>query len=73
MRNEAVSIFQQAVNEHTKLSIDTWAQTTAAVYVMCTAIVRFNTGLGKILYFASGQGKRKAGKEGGKRKRVRKE
>jgi hypothetical protein len=49
------------------------AQITAAVYAMREAIVRFDTRLGNISYFASGQGKRKADTDGGKRKRVRKE
>ena len=73
MGNKAVPIFQQAVNEDPELFIEARAQITAAVYAMREAIVRFDTRLGNISYFASGQGKRKADKEGGKRKRVRKE
>jgi hypothetical protein len=73
MGNKAVPIFQQAVNEDPELFIEARAQITAAVYAMREAIVRFDTRLGNISYFASGQGKRKADTDGGKRKRVRKE
>jgi len=73
MGNKAVPIFQQAVNEDPELFTEARSQITAAVYAMCEAIVRFDTRLGNISYFASGQGKRKADTDGGKRKRVRKE
>jgi hypothetical protein len=73
MGNKAIPIFQQAVNEDPELFTEARTQITAAVYAMREAIVRFDTGLGNISYFASGQGKRKADTDGGKRKRVRKE
>ena len=73
MGNKAVPIFQQAVNEDPELFTEARAQVTAAVYAMREAIVRFDTRLGNISYFASGQGKRKADTDGGKRKRVPKE
>jgi len=73
MGNKAVPIFQQAVNEDPELFTEARSQITAAVYAMCEAIVRFYTRLGNISYFASGQGKRKADTDGGKRKRVRKD
>jgi hypothetical protein len=73
MGNKAVPIFQQAVNEDPELFTEARPQITAAVYAMREAIVRFDTRLGNIWYFASGQGKRKADTDGGKRKRVRKE
>jgi len=73
MGNKAVPIFQQEVNEDPELFIEARAQVTAAVYAMHEGIVRFDTRLGNISYFARGQGKRKADTEGGKRKRVRKE
>jgi len=49
------------------------AQLTAAMYTMREVIVWFNTWLGNISYFASGQGNRKADTDGGKRKHVCKE
>jgi hypothetical protein len=73
MGNKAVPIFQQAVNEDPKLLTDVQGQITAAVYMMREAIVPFDTQLGNISYFASGQEKRQADPDCGKRKRVRKE
>jgi len=73
MGNKAVPIFQQAVNEDPELVTEARAQITAGVYAMREAIVRFDTRLRHISYFASGQGKRKADTEGGQTKRVRKE
>jgi hypothetical protein len=72
MGNEAVPIIQQAVNEDPELCTEARAPITAAVYAMRQAIVRWNTRLGNIWYFACGQGKRKAETDGGKRKWVRK-
>jgi hypothetical protein len=73
MGNKAIPIFQQAVNEDPELFTGARAQCIATMYTMCEAIVRFNTRLGNISYFASGQGKWKADRDCGKRKRVRKE
>jgi hypothetical protein len=73
MGTKAVPIIQQAVNEDPELFMEARTQFRAALYAMREAIVRFDTQLGNISYFASGQGKRKADKEGGRRKRVRKE
>jgi hypothetical protein len=73
MGNKAVPIFQQAVHEDPELFIEARAQLTAAIYTMREAIVQFDTRLGNISYFTSGQGKRKADTEGGKRNRVYKE
>jgi hypothetical protein len=73
MGNEGVPIFQQAVNEDPELFTEARARITATVYAMREAIGRFDTRLGNISYFASGQGKRKADTDGGKRKRVRRE
>jgi hypothetical protein len=73
MANKAVPIFQQAVNEAPKLFTEARTHITAGVYAMREAIVEFDTRLGNILYFACGQGKRKADTDCGKRKRVRKE
>jgi len=73
MRNNGVPIFQQAVNKDPELFREGQAQITAAMYAMREAIVRFDIRRGNISYFASGQGKRKADTDGGKRKRVRKE
>jgi len=67
MGYKAVPIFQQAVNEDPESYRAAWTQITAAVYAMCEAIVRFNTQLDNIWYLASGQGKRKADMEGGRR------
>jgi hypothetical protein len=71
--NKAIPIFQQAVNNDPELFTEARAQITAAVYAMCEVIVRVDTWLGNIAQFASGQGKRKADTDGGKRKRVCKE
>ena len=73
MGNKAVPIFQQVVNEDPKWLIEARAQVTAVLYAMCEAIVGFNTRLGNISYFTSGQGKRTADTERGRRKRVRME
>jgi hypothetical protein len=73
IENKAVPIFQQAVNEDPELFTEPRAQIPAAVYAMRKAIVQFDTRLVNISYFASGQGKRKADTDGGKRKRMRKE
>jgi hypothetical protein len=54
MGNTAVPIFQQAVNVDPELITEARAQITAAIYAMCEAIVRFDTRLGNISYFASG-------------------
>jgi len=70
---KAIPIFQQAVNEDPELFTEARAPITAAVDAMREAIVRFDTWLGNISYFASGQGKRKADTDDGKRKRMRKE
>ena len=66
IRNKAVPIFQQAVNEDPELCVEAWAQIMAAMYVMREAIVGFDTWLGNISYFAIGQGNRKADKKGGR-------
>ena len=71
--NKAVPILQQALNKDPELFTEAQAQITVAVYVMCEAIVLFDTRLGNISYFASGQGKRKADTDGDKGKRVHKE
>jgi hypothetical protein len=73
MGNKAVPIFQQVVNEDAKLFRKARAQITTAVDAMREAIVRFDTRLSNISYFASGQGKRKADTDSVKRKRVHKE
>jgi hypothetical protein len=73
MGNKAVPIVQQAVYEDPELFTEARAPITAAVYVICEVIVQFDTRLGNILYFASGQGKRNADTDSGKRKWVRKE
>jgi len=73
MGNKAIHIFQQAVNSDPELFVETQAQVTAALYAMREAMVRFNTRLGNISFFASCQGKRKADTEGGRRQQVRKE
>jgi len=71
--NKAVPMFQQAVNEDPELLAEARAQITAAVYAMRGAIVRVDTRLGNISYFATGHGKWKVDTDGGNRKRVRKE
>jgi hypothetical protein len=71
--NKAVPIFQHALSEDPELFTEARAQITAAVYGMHEVIVRFDTQLGNISYFASGQRKRKADTDGGKRKWLRKE
>jgi hypothetical protein len=73
MGNKAIPIFQQVVKEDTELFIKAQVQITATMYMMREAIVWFNTQLANISYFASGQGKRKADTEDGRRKWVRKE
>jgi len=73
MGNKAVPIFQQGVNEDPELFTEARAQIKAAVYAMREAIVRFHTRLGNLPYFTSGQGKKKADTDGGKRTRVHKE
>jgi hypothetical protein len=73
MGNKAVPIFQQAVNEDPELFTEARAQITAAVYAIREAIVRVDTQLGNISYFASGQGKWKPDSDSCKRKQVRKE
>jgi len=52
--NKAIPIFQQAVNQDPELFTEARAQITAAVYAMREVIVRFDTRLGNISYFASG-------------------
>jgi hypothetical protein len=59
LHNKVLPIFQQAVNEDARLNIEARAQITAAVDAMLEAIVRFDTRLGNISYFASGHVKRK--------------
>jgi len=73
MGNKAVPFFQQAVNEDPKLCIEAGPQVTAGLSGMCEAIVRFDTRLGNISFFTSGEGKRNAGKDVGRRKQVCKE
>jgi len=73
MRIKAIPIFQQAVNEDPELFMEARTQITAAVYTMREILVRFDTWLGNISYFACGQGKWEAGMEGDRRKRVCKE
>jgi len=70
---EAIPIVQQAVNEDHQLLFEAQTQVTAAMYAMCEAILRFNTRLGNILYFARGQGTRMAVMEWSSRWRVCKE
>lgn len=69
----AVPIIQEAVNKDLTFYIVAQAQVTAALYVMHEAIVHFDTPLGNISYFASGQGQRKTDKEGGRRKWMHKQ
>jgi len=57
MRNKAIPIFQQAVNEYPELFTEAQAQITAAVYVMTEEIVPFDTRLGNISYFTSDERK----------------
>jgi hypothetical protein len=71
--NKPVPICQQAVNEDPELFTEAREQVTAAMYEMPDAIVLSETRHGNILYFGSGQGKRKADTDRGKRKQVRKE
>jgi len=73
MANTAGPIFQQSVNKYPELFTEARAQITAAVNAMRQAIVRFDTRLGNISYFPSGQGKSKADTDGGKGNQVRKE
>jgi len=70
--NTAVPIFQQAVNKDPEWCIEARAQVTAALYAMLEAIVRFDSRLGNISYITTGQGKRTADTDAGRRKRVRK-
>jgi len=65
--NKAIPFFQQALNEDPELFTEAWAQITAAVYAMRKAIVRFDTCLGNISYFAIAKRKKKADTDGGKR------
>lgn len=69
----AVPIFRQAVNEDPKLLIEAWANVTAALYTTRVAVVRLDTRLCNLSYFASGNGKRKVDMEGSRRMWVRKE
>jgi hypothetical protein len=71
--HRAIPISQQALNEDPELFTEAQAQIKAAIYAMREVIVRFDTRLGNISYFASGQGKRKSDTDGGKRKRMCKE
>jgi len=66
--NNALLIFQPAVNEDPGLFIEAQAQIAVAVYTICEAMVRLNIRLGNISYFATDKGKRKADMEGGRRK-----
>jgi len=68
MGNNAIPIFQHAVNEDPELFIEARAQVTAALYAMCEAILRLDTRLSNISYFTRGQGNRNADREDGRRK-----
>jgi len=57
MGNKAVLFFQQTLNKDSELYIETRAQITAAVYVICESILRLDSQLGNISYFTSGHGK----------------
>lgn len=70
---QAVNLIQQAVKEDSEVFIEAQAQIPAAVYMIHKAIVQFDTWLGNLLYFTSGEGKRNADTEGSKRQWVRKE
>jgi len=73
IRNKAVSIFQQAVNEYPKLVLEARDNLTAALYTMRETRVRFDSRLRTISYLRSGQGNRNPDKQGGSRMRVHKE
>lgn len=70
MRNKAILIFQQAVNEDPKLLIEAQVQIPRAVYVMNEVKVRFDTRLGNISSFTSSHRKGMADTESGRSKRV---
>jgi len=53
--DKAVPIIHQAANEDPALCIEARTQIAAAVYAITEAIERFDTWVGNILYFASGQ------------------
>ena len=46
IKNTSISIFQDAANEDVDLYTEHWAQITVVVYVLCEAIVQFNSSLG---------------------------
>jgi hypothetical protein len=54
MGNNALTIFQQAVNEYRELFTEAQLQITPDMYAMREAILRFDTRLGNISYSASG-------------------
>jgi len=57
MGNNAIPIFQQAVNENPELFIEAQTQIAAATYATRETKVQFDTWHWNISYFASGQGK----------------
>jgi len=72
MQSIAIPIVQDAVNQDPEPFILAQPQTTAAMYMMCEAIVPFDTCLCNISYFATGQGKMKAVTVGGRQRRCAK-
>lgn len=73
IRNEAIPVLNQAVNNDPKLFIEAQVQITAAVYTMCQMTVPFVTMLGNISYFTHGQEKGKADRASGRRKLMHKQ
>jgi len=70
--NRAILILKHAVNEDLRWCIDARPQITEAVYVLCQAMVCFDSWIGNIVYIARGQGKWKANLEGGRQQQLHK-